>query len=188
MSASAPIRRCPNGHDAATCADLIAALFPRGKGGTKRNRLCPCHDDTEASLSFNPGTKGMWLVWCCGAGCSHEGIRAEALDRGADPGCLGNYGLPKRAIQPGMRITGYDPVLVASAKRWHAIQKLPADLNGSLLQMCIQAIGEGDGDLPGDPFRLLPVNSDDFYALAKRAGLGRYRYQLFAKWLRYEGA
>ena len=50
-------------------------------------------------------------------------------------------------------------------------------------ELC-RLLEEGDGDLPGDPYRLLPVNSDDFYALAKRAGLGHYRYQMYEKWLK----
>lgn len=167
--------------------DHVAAVLPKGIQGSRSNRLCPCHEDRKASLSINPGRIHR-VVWHCGAECSEADIRDALLDRGVHPSCLGNYGLPRRAIQPGMQIAGYDPVLVAGAKRWHAVQKLPADLNGSLRQMCIQAIAEGDGDLPGDPLRLLPVNSDDFYALAKRAGVGRYRYQLFAMWLRYDRA
>lgn len=191
MGAGEPTRLCPSGHDADTCADLGAAHFPKGRQGTKRNRLCPLHDDTKASLSWNPGTQGMWMVWHCGAGCDPDGdrIRAEALDRGVDPGCLGSYGLPKRALVPGLRVVGPDPALIADAKRMQAIVKLPgpADLHGHLYRMCVQAIIEGDGDLPGDPIRLLPVNSTDFYGLASRTGLGKYKYELFGRWLRSAG-
>jgi len=86
---------------------------------------------------------------------------------------------------PGMRVQYADPATVADAKRFQAIRKLPRDLNGKLYVMCIQALSEGDGDLPGDPFVLLPVNRDDFLALAKRAGVERrYRYQLYQRWVR----
>jgi hypothetical protein len=185
LAAIESIRRCPSGHDAETCADLGAGHFPRGRQGSKRNRLCPCHNDTKASLSWNPGTEGMWMVWNCGAKCDPAAIRAEALDLGIDPGCVGNYGLPKRAVVPGLRVAGYDAAMVAAAKRWHAVAKLP-ELNGSLVRMCIQAISEGDGNLPGDPLRLLPANQDDFLALASRAGLdSKYRYRVYKKWLSY---
>ena len=183
MSANAPIRRCPSGHDAGTCADLAAGHFPRGREGDKRNRLCPCHDDTKASLSWNPGTRGMWMVWCCGAGCSHEDIRAEALDHGIDPGCLGTYGLPKRGVVPGLRVVGHDPALIAGTKRFDAALKLPSELSGKLMHMCLVALAEGDGDLPGDPLRLLPWTKPEFIALAERSGIKRtYRYKLWESW------
>lgn len=185
MAAYTPPRLCANGHDADKCADQAAAHFPRGREGSKRYRLCPCHDDTKASLGWNPGRQGMWMVWHCGAGCSAEDIRAEALDRGIDSGCLGNYGLPKRAIVPGLRVATLDPALVADAKRIQAIQKLPGPdhLNGMLYRMCVQAILDGDGDLAGDPIRLLPWTKKEFIALAARTGIQRgYRYRLFDQW------
>ena len=177
--------RCPSGHDPDTCANLIAERLSRGRTGSKRNRQCPHHDDDDASLSINPGRKGMWMVWCCGAGCSFEDVRADMLDLGIDPGCLGNYGLPKRGIVPGLRVASLDPALVADVKRLHAIQKLPGpdDLAGHLYRMCIQAIIEGDGDLQPDPIRLLPWTKGEFLALAARTGIQRgYRYRLFDQW------
>lgn len=185
MAAYAPTRRCPSGHDAETCADLAAGHVPKGREGDKRNRLCPCHDDTKASLSINAGSKGMWLIWCCGTGCAPADIRAELLDLGIDAGCLGSYGLPKRAIVPGLRVATLDPALAADLKRYHAILKLPgpSDINGMLYRMCVQAIIEGDGDLVGDPIRLLPWTKKDFVALAARTGIQRgYRYRLFDQW------
>ncbi len=181
---------CIHERDPLACSEsCLAALLPRGVSGDKHNRLCPCHDDREASLSINPGTKGMRMIWCCGAGCSFEDVRAALESRGADPSCLGNYGLPRRQLQPGMRIAGHDPALVADAKRYHAILKLPADLNGSLLRMCIKALSEGDSDLPGDPYELLPVNKDDFLALAKRTGIERgYAYRVYRQWMTYDAA
>ena len=68
---------------------------------------------------------------------------------GVDESCLGRYGLPTRALVPGMRVTGASPGIIADAKRLQAILKLPRDLNGKLYVMCVQAISEGDGDLPG---------------------------------------
>jgi hypothetical protein len=103
--------------------------------------------------------------------------------------CLGRYGLPKRTIQPGMRVQGYDAALIADVKRLHAIEKIPRDLNGKLYIMCVQAVLDGDGDLPPDPLVLLPVNADDFVALAKRAGIERrYRYELYKRWISSDGA
>jgi len=169
------------------CAwDHVAARVPRGREGTKSVRLCPVHDDRKASLSINPGHIQR-VVWHCGAECDPGDIRAALLDLGVDESCLGRYGLPKRAITPGLRIQGHDPALIANVKRYHAILKLPEMSSGKMLKMCIQAISEGDGDLPPDPLVLLPVNMDDFLALAKRAGIERrYRYQLYRRWLKSE--
>lgn len=161
----------------------VAIVLPIGLQGTKSNRLCPCHDDRKASLSVNPG-RIQRVIWHCGAECDPGDIRTALAAKGVHESCLGRYGLPKRAVQPGMQISGHDPALVADSKRYHAILKLPASLDGKLYRMCVQAISEGDGDLPGDPLRLLPVNSDDFYGLAARTGLGRYKYELFGRWLK----
>lgn len=171
------------------CAyDHVAARVPKGSEGSRSNRLCPCHDDRKASLSINAG-KIHRVVWHCGAECAEADIRAALLDLGVHESCLGRYGLPKRAVVPGLRVQGYDPALVADAKRLHAILKLPRDLNGKLYIMCVQAISEGDGDLAADPIALLPVNADDFYALAKRAGVERrYRYELYKRWIRSDEA
>ncbi len=93
-------------------------------------------------------------------------------------------GLPKRAVAPGMRFTYADSAMVADVKRYQAIRKLPADLNGKLRLMCEQAIAEGDGDLPADPLVLIGVNADDFYGLADRAGIdAKYKYRLFRQWI-----
>jgi hypothetical protein len=169
------------------CAyDHIAIRVPIGREGTKSVRQCPCHVDRKASLSINPGKRGQRIVWHCGAGCDPGDIRAALSGLGVHESCLGRYGLPKRPAVPGMRITTADPALVADAKRWNAVLKLPADLHGSLIRMCIQALSEGDGDLPPDPFELLPVNRDDFLALAKRAGIERgYSYRVYRQWLAY---
>lgn len=180
---------CAHGRDPEACSvACLALLLPKGANGDGHNRQCPVHDDRRASLSINPGMVHR-IVWCCGAECSPEDVRAELERLGADPSCLGGYGKPRRLVQPGMRIIGHDPALVADAKRYHAILKLPADLNGKLLRMCIQALSEGDGDLVPDPLLLLPVNTDDFYALAKRAGIERrYRYELYKRWIRSDAA
>jgi len=179
---------CIHERDPLGCSEsCLAALLERGTSGDKHNRRCPVHDDRRASLSINPGTIHR-IVWHCGAGCSCEDVRAALESLGADPSCLGRYGLPKRLVQPGMRIIGHDPVLVADSKRLAAIAKIPRYLNGWLYIMCVQAIIEGDGDLAPDPFVLLPVNADDFYALAKRAGVERrYRYELYKRWLKSGG-
>ena len=171
------------------CAwDHVAAALAPGREGSRSVRLCPCHDDRKASLSVNAG-RIVRVVWNCGAECDPGDVRAALLDLGVDESCLGRYGLPKRTAVPGLRIVGQDPALVAAAKRYEAILKLPGDLNGSLLRMCIQALSEGDGDLPGDPYKLLPVNRDDFLALALRGGIERgYAYRVFRQWMAYGAA
>lgn len=181
-------RRCHAGREQPACCDqcVIAEFLPRGKDGDQRNRLCPVHDDEHASLSANPGTRGMWLVWHCKTGCHEEDVRDALLARGAHPSCLGNYGKPRTQSRndsaPGR---GTDPAVLADAARWHAVTKLAGfpELNGQLVRICIQAISEGDGDLPGDPYMLLPADRDDFVALASRAGVDpQYRYRLYRKW------
>jgi hypothetical protein len=178
--------RCHLGVTPNPCAwDHVAAVLPIGREGGRSNRLCPCHDDRKASLSVNPGNVHR-VVWHCGAECDPGDIRAELLARGVDESCLGRYGLPRRLAQPGMRVIAQDPALVAAAKRWYAVAKLPGDLSGALLRMCIQALSEGDGDLPGDPYELLPVNRDDFLALAIRSGIERgYAYRVYRQWMTY---
>jgi hypothetical protein len=177
--------RCHLGLTPNPCAwDHVAAALPKGREGDRSNRLCPVHDDRKASLSINPG-RIQRVVWNCGAECDPGDIRAALLDRGVHESCLGRYGLPKRTVTPGLRVQYADPATVADAKRWQAIRKLPHDLNGKLYLMCVQAIEEGDGDLPGDPFRLLPVNWDDFLGLAERAGIDpKYKYRLLKQWLK----
>lgn len=178
---------CHRGLAPNPCAwDHVAAALDRGTGGNRSSRLCPCHDDRKASLSVNPGRIHR-VVWNCGAECDPGDIRAELVSRGVDESCLGRYGLPKRLAVPGLRVSGVSPGIVADAKRWRAVRKLPPGLNGKLYLMCVQAISEGDGDLPGDPLDLLGVDADLFYALADRTGLGKYKYELFGRWIRSAG-
>ncbi len=176
--------RCHRGLTPNPCAwDHVAAVLTKGIDGSKSCRLCPCHDDRRASLSINPG-QIQRVVWHCGAECDPGDIRDGLLSRGVDESCLGRYGLPKRLAVPGLRLSPPDP----DAKRWRAVRKLPPGLNGKLLVMCIQAISDGDGDLPGDPIGLLPVIADDFYALADRAGIdAKYKYRLYKQWVRSDG-
>lgn len=176
--------RCHLGVMPNPCAwDHVAAALPRGTGGTKSLRECPVHDDRKASLSINPGSIQR-VIWHCGAECDPGDIRTALVAKGVDESCLGRYGLPKRAPTAGMRVSYADPALVADSKRLNAIAKLPRDLNGKLYVMCVQAIIEGDGDLPADPLVLLGVNADDFYGLADRSGIdAKYKYKLFKAWL-----
>ena len=166
------------------CAyEHVAAVLPKGIQGSRSNRQCPCHDDRKSSLSINDG-KIQRVIWHCGAECDPGDIRAALAGLGVDESCLGRYGLPKRAAVPGMRVQYADPATGADATRFQAIAKLPRDLNGKLYVMCVQAIIEGDGDLPADPLILLGVNSDDFYGLADRAGIdAKYKYKLFKHWM-----
>ena len=131
----------------------------------------------------------MRIVWCCGAGCSAEDVRAALESRGADPSCLGRYGLPGRAVVPGMRVSSVSPGIVADAKRYQAILKLPgAGLNGKLYRMCVQAISEGDGDLPRRSARAAAGQHRRLLRPGRLApGLGRYKYRLFGRWLKSAG-
>jgi hypothetical protein len=180
-------KHCTLGRDPARCAVTdIAAVLPKGIGGNDHKRLCPCHDDTEASLYIDAGSRGQRIVWCCYAGCDKTDIRMALLALGVDESCLGNYGRPEppRTIVPGLRTEGHSPGITADAKRWQAMWKLSGDLPGKLFVMCRQAIAEGDGDLPGDPFRLLPRTRTEFIGLARRSGIQHStRYALWDFWL-----
>lgn len=164
----------------------VASLLDKGSGGTKSLRLCPGHGGREATLSLNGG-RDYRLVWKEHAEtCDLEDrdIHALLLTRGADESCLGTYGLRKDGrLKPAARIQSYDPAMAADANRWHAMQKLSGELPGRLMVMCRQAIAEGDGYLPGDPFALLPRTKQEFISLAKRSGIQRgYHHALWARW------
>lgn len=72
----------------------------------------------------------------------------------------------------------------SAAKKWRAAANLMQCglTNMSLMRMCVMAIDDGDGDLPGDPDVLLPAEFHAFIALAKRTGLKRHGYTLFMRW------
>lgn len=129
------------------------------------------------------------MVWHCHAACTDSDVRAALVDLGIDEGCLGSFGIDYAARVPRPREpyrNSADPATFAAAKRSHAMTKLiGCDLgNASLLKMCLQAISDGDGDLPGDPARLLPTDFAEFIALAARTGIERrYRYELARKWI-----
>lgn len=182
----APDPWCREGQPARVCRERHYAPYLT-RAPTGSDYLCPVpeHADRHASLSINPGDRGMWMVWCCHGGCEPGIVRDALVHLGVDPKCLGRYGLPKRAPAPGMPArAGADSTIFAAAKRSYAMAKLAgSDLgNASLLKMCLQAISEGDGDLPGDPVRLLPADFSEFVALARRTGIERrYSYQLFRK-------
>jgi len=146
-----------------------------------RNYHCPAHDDHHASYSINPGT-AVRMVWHCQAGCEPAVVRDALLALGINESCLGRYGTGRS--QPGAPMPRTaDRATVSDARRFRAVRKLP-ELNGALLRMCIQAISEGDGNLPGDPERLLPGDCKGFAALASRAGIGRtYAYTLYRRWI-----
>lgn len=167
------------------CVDVdILGVLPRGRhvpGKDPRLRLCPAHSDDAAKLSINPGTEGQRVVWRCLKECDPHDIRRGLLSYGIDPSCLGNYGLAPGSSGSGARV---DPAMLANSNRWLAARKLPPNLNAKLYLMCLQAIEDGDGDLIGDPYRLLPTNKDDFIALARRAGVDpKYAYRVYRQWL-----
>lgn len=147
-----------------------------------RDYRCPAHNDHHASFSINPGAT-VRLVWHCKAGCEPGAVRDALLALGVDGACLGKYGTARNVPgAPAIRAT--DCGIIADARRFQAVLKLPIDLNGMLLRMCVQAIADGDGDLPGDPGRLLPTSYGEFISLAKRAGIERaYKYKLYRKWI-----
>lgn len=143
----------------------------------------PGHADRHASLSLNVGER-VRLVWCCHAGCDPADVRAALLDMGMDESCIGTYGTPRRNGPGAPAPRHADPGTVADARRFQAVLKLPAEISGPMLRMCVQAISEGDGNLPGDPERLLPRDCKRFAALARRAGINRtFAYKLYARWI-----
>ena len=147
-----------------------------------RNYRCPAHDDHHASFSINPGS-AVRIVWHCKAGCEPGVVRDALLALGVVESCLGKYGTV-RNVPGAPAIRTADCGVIADARRFQAVLKLPTDLNGMLLRMCVQAIADGDGDLPGDPERLLPGDYQGFINLAKRAGIGRtYKHTLYRKWI-----
>ena len=163
----------------------VASLLDRGHGGSKSLRLCPGHGGREATLSLNGG-HDYRLIWNEHAEtCDVEDreIHALLMARGADESCLGTFGLRKDGrLKPAARSPAYDPAMAADANRFHAILKLTG-VTGKLKDMCITAIAEGDGYLPGDPFALLPRTKPEFVALARRAGIQRgYLYRLWDDW------
>jgi hypothetical protein len=150
-----------------------------GKGNDRECLVC------RANFSINPADiPKVWIVGYCHGGCSPEVVRDALLRFGIDPLCLGRFGLPSSQPATAACSSRTSAATIAAANRWYAVDKLPAGLNDKLRLMCIQAIREGDGSLPGDHYQLLPVNQDDFIALAKRAGVDRaYAYRLYRKWL-----
>lgn len=180
---------CAKGDTQARChAEHSYGVLPIGPSGGK-NRACPV---CGGNLSINPGDRGMWLVWCCQDGCD-AGIVRLALEQAAGiaPGCLGSYATEDwRAKQERRAVARFparaDTATLRDAKRFHACQKLIASeiANGSLLKMCLQAISEGDGNVSGDPARLLPAGRAEFIALGRRAGLERIHcHKLADRWL-----
>lgn len=150
-----------------------------------KNFRCPLHPE-HVKFSINAGDGRQRVVFCCNDGRCHDNelteLRAALVALGADESCLGNYGKRKPAptVVPA-RFTA--PETDPRIAKWEAVHMLPANLNGSLLRMCIQAISECDGKPSCDPWDLLPAESKPFYALAERTGLGNYKYNLFKAFL-----
>ena len=117
----------------------------------------------------------MWLLGYCHGGCEASVVRDALLDAGHPCSLPLRFGLPsKQAAIAAAFPARADPATLAAARRSYACQQLVrSDLtNGSLLKMCLQAIAESDGGVPGDPALLLPGDYQEFNALAKRAGIG----------------
>lgn len=170
---------CAHGH--------VARALPKGLGGSASLRLCPAHDGREATLSFNPANlyRVFWNEQAASCDVSDLDIHALLLGKGVDESCLGTYGLRKqaRAASPLVRVRTADIATVADAQRFQAIAKLPFDLAGHLYKMCVQAIIDGKGDLPGDPSRLLPGYREDFIDLGLRCGFDRsYCRKMWNQW------
>ena len=137
----------------------------------------PCPRRPQSLARINPGHIQR-VVWHCGAECDPGDIRAELLGLGVDESCLGRYGLPKRALVPGMRVTGRDP---ASSPTPSACRRSASSRPTSTASSTDVRPGHHRGrrGLAGDPLVLLGVNADDFYGLADRAGIDpKYKYRL----------
>jgi hypothetical protein len=181
-------RWCRDGLVQKACYQQHVAIAELGASTGRGNYRCPVpgHEDHRKSFTLNPGSRGMWMVWHCFSTCSDADVRTALLDLGIDEECLGSFAAGYREPQPGMPSRTAGPATFAAAKRSYAMGKLIGCglNNASLLKMCLQAISDGDGDLPGDPGRLLPTDHAAFIALAKRTGIERrYRYELARKWL-----
>lgn len=182
---------CREGLGQKACYQYHVAVAALGSSTGRGSYRCPVpgHADHRKSFSLNPGDKGKWMVWHCHAACTDADVRDTLLSLGIDEKCLGSFGIDygERAPRPGAPYrNSADPATFAATKRSHAMAKLiGCDLNNaSLLKMCLQAISDGDGDLPGDPARLLPTDHAEFIALARRTGIERrYRYELAKKWI-----
>ena len=161
---------------------------PERKHGLK---LHPCpnseHYDRTPSFNVNPGD--IWpLKFNCFRPCGQDVLARSLLTIG-----VGREWLPqlkqRSGSDNGNRNTAAraDPALIEDAQRWRAVLKLPTDLNAWHQRMCVQALAEGDGYLPGDPYELLPVNRDDFRDLAKRTGVpDGYRSRVYDQWMAYQ--
>lgn len=193
----APSKRwCAEGLPKATCCENhVRAALPVGPG-RGRKRQCPiCH----GNLSVNPGTEGwQWIIWNCLTGqCDRALVRAALEDQyRVHPLCLGDYASDEyEARKRGQRerpavAPSYsarpDSATYLAAQKWWAAQKLIGSgmTNGSLVQVCLQAISEGDGTIPGDPKLLLPRDQDALAALARRAGFNQvHAWKLAHNWL-----
>jgi hypothetical protein len=184
--------RCRLGFEQSACIryhvrELVPAL--RQKSGSDRE--CPV---CRLPISFNPGTKGQWCVWCCDSDCDPVIVRAALEDLRIDAGCLGNYGSGawvkaqerKKAKGAAAYPDRAGTVMLAAARRSYVIEKLyERDFDSvALLKVCIRAVFESDGTVSPDPALLLPRDYRELAALARRAGVERcYSYKLARSWL-----
>jgi hypothetical protein len=60
---------------------------PKPKDDYSTRARCPCHADTDPSLSVSVGRNDR-VVWQCFAGCNPLAIRAALIRSGVPPGCL----------------------------------------------------------------------------------------------------
>lgn len=179
-------RWCARGFDQKLCVQsCVRDALPLARPRNGQDRQCPV---CSAPLSLNPGTKGMWIVWTCHGGCRPEVVRA-GLEEKINAECLGAWysdeWLARKNGQPAAVYPARDPATERAARRWYAAQKLIGQkiTNASLLRMCMQAIAEGDGEVPGDWRALLPATRAEFVALAKRAGIEKpHRHVLATNW------
>lgn len=165
---------CAEGSDQAFCHrnHSWGKLSP-GPSRSK-DRECPV---CQCNLSLNRADiPKVWLVGYCHGGCEASVVRDALLNLGIPALCLGRFGLPSRQTAATAAFPSRpDAATLAAARRSYACQQLVRSelTNGSLLKMCLQAISEGDGSVPGDPALLLPGDYREFIALAARTGIER---------------
>lgn len=183
------VGRCALGSTITTCRDLhVRRKVPPLATRSGDDRECP---ECGKPMSVNIGRRGMRFVWSCGGGCDEHEIRALLAGKlGIDETCLGNYGKRKRATADLDARSRPDSAVYAAARKYFAIEKvLKLGLEPIAQRACLQAIMEGDGDLPPRPEVLLPCDYKSLAALARRAGVARtYSYQWAAEWLAKQAA
>lgn len=188
---------CKDGASQSYCHRYhVRDAVPKPRPSSGQDRECPI---CGANLAITKADKPeVWMVMHCFGTCDTEHLWtpgsiaiADALiaTYGVDRLCLGRFGLEK-SISNGSAFQPYrskaDPALLAAAARWYAVEKFPREWTGQIIHLAVQGLRECCGEVPADPYALIPYDYGEFRALAGRAGISRfYVERLFTKWCSY---